>query len=123
MCLKHQFLSKYPIIFAKVAGCFDLMIRTQFARAIKLFRTTLNSLSVCQQCCHTNYADISCYLVSIHINRVIDHNPRTYLDAVGRAGKASQRVWVLGCDADHNRPRPAAVQFSDTYLLFGRKYS
>ena len=22
MCLKHQFLSKYSIIFAKVAGCF-----------------------------------------------------------------------------------------------------
>ena len=72
MCLKHQFLSKYSIIFAKVAGCFvprgvDRLdakvhhsrhicslgvvgfqnraarkIRTQFARAIKLFRTTLS---------------------------------------------------------------------------------
>ena len=51
----------------------------------------------------------TCYLVSIHINCVIDNNPRTYLDAVGRAGKASQGVWVLSCDADHNRPRPAAV--------------
>ena len=70
MCLK-QFLSKYSIISAKVAGCFvprgvDRLdakvhhsrhicllgfvgfknraareIRTQFARAIKLFRTTL----------------------------------------------------------------------------------
>ena len=65
----------------------------------------------------------TCYLVSIHINRVIDNNPRTYLDAVGRAGKASQGVWVLGCDADHNRPRPAAVQLSDTYLVFGGRYS
>ena len=48
MCLKHQFSSKYFIIFTKVAGCLvprgvDRIceIRTQFARAIKLFRTTL----------------------------------------------------------------------------------
>ena len=80
MCLKHQFLSKYSIIFAKVAGCFvprsvDRLdakvhhsrhncllgfmglknctaseIRTQFARAIKLFRTTFarNGKSISQ---------------------------------------------------------------------------
>ena len=72
MCLKHQLLSKYSIIFAKVAGCYvprdvDRLdaefvvhhsrhicllgfvgfkncaarkIRTQFACAIKRFRTT-----------------------------------------------------------------------------------
>ena len=60
------------------------------------------------------------YLVSIHIHCVIDNNPGTNLDAIGRARKASQEVWVLGCDADHNRPRPAAVQLSDTYLVLER---
>ena len=70
MCLKHQFLSKYSIIFAKVGGCFvprgmeakvhhsrhicllgfvgfknraTREIRTQFARKIKLFRATLKN--------------------------------------------------------------------------------
>lgn len=59
---------------------------------------------------------IPSYLVSIHIYRVINNNPRTDLDAVGRARKTSQGVWVLSCDADHNRPRPAAVQLSDAHL-------
>ena len=47
MCSKHQFLSKYSIIFAKVAGCFVPRgvdrLDAEFARLepIKLFRTTL----------------------------------------------------------------------------------
>lgn len=63
------------------------------------------------------YQNITSYLVSIHIYRIIDNNPRTDLDAVGRARKTCQGVWVLSCDTNHNRPRPAAVQLSDAHLV------
>ena len=56
------------------------------------------------------------YLVPVNIHCVIDNNPRTDLDAVSRAWKAGEGVWVLSRDADHNRASPAAIQLSNTYL-------
>ena len=49
------------------------------------------------------------YLVPVNIHCVINNYPRADLDAVRRAWKAGKGVWVLGCNADHNRASPAAI--------------
>ena len=53
--------------------------------------------------------DLGSYLISIDVNCIVDNYPRTDLDTISRAWKVCQDVWVLRSDADHHRPRPAAV--------------
>ena len=55
------------------------------------------------------FIDLRSYLISIDVNCIVHNYPRTDLDTISRAWKVCQDIWVLSSDADHHRPRPAAV--------------